>query len=233
MGKENFTLKNIPGPPCHVYKSGTSNWPQVFCHSEINLAIKEFLLLNIKIRENKPSGLFLSCLHMESSVTTDFPHRHSVYAEEWCWCSRHTATGRREEWWQRQQPFSISVCVFLLCWPRSRPCLPGAYSQSWWWITQGLNRKDPNCSSYRLSVTSPKGHRKHSPSSMLSICAACQSCWISNRLVSDTDLGRWRHATEVKSVWTLPSTTHTRTPGDETQAEPCVHWVPCQVNRNH
>lgn len=36
-----------------LYKSGSSNLPQVFCHSKINLAIEERLILNIKIQQNK------------------------------------------------------------------------------------------------------------------------------------------------------------------------------------
>lgn len=59
-----------------LYKSGSSNLPQVFCHSKLNMAIKECLLLNIKIQQNKPSCLSPSCLHAESLVTTDFPHRY-------------------------------------------------------------------------------------------------------------------------------------------------------------
>lgn len=75
------------------YKSGTSNLPRVLCHSKINLAIKECLLLNIKIQQNKPSSLFLSCLHVESLVTTYFPHRYSVYPKEWCWCKAYDTAG--------------------------------------------------------------------------------------------------------------------------------------------
>lgn len=67
--------------PC---KSGSSNLSQVFCHSKINLAIKECLLLSIKIQQNKWLGLSPSSFHAG-----------------YCWPSPQVPCAHQEWWWHK------------------------------------------------------------------------------------------------------------------------------------
>lgn len=87
--------KNSAWTTMSLYKSGSSNLPQVFCHSKRNLAIKECLLLNVKIQQNKQSCFLhvVYTLRMMYHAPTVFPHRYPVHTQEWCWYKACDAAG--------------------------------------------------------------------------------------------------------------------------------------------
>lgn len=232
IGKQNFApRKKHAWATLSLYKSGTSNLPQVFRHSKINLAIKECFLLNTEIRQSKPSHLFLSCLHVEPLVTADCPHSNSV-----CWgmvlmqglgCGRRAGTDRGEERWHRHRPISISARAFLLCWAQSRPgCL--SYRLSRGRATQDSNWEDAKLTPFSAALS--KGHRKLVLAQRPAFVHLTKGAESATDSFLDTDLGRQRH-TAGGRAFTVPSSTPAR-PGDETQTEPCVRWPACKET-NH
>lgn len=206
--------RNYAWTTMSLYKSGSSNLPQELCHSKINLAIKECLLLNIKIQQNKWSGLSPSCLHIESLVTSDFPHRYPVHTREWRRYKACDAAGIQGLRQVRSRGTETALLHFPVCVSALQDrAEPAACSPQ---TVLGMNHTRLHQKRSRLLTA------EHGPGSVLSSCTAHQGCWISNRLVSGTDPGRCRHTAGAKSVSALPSTAHARSRWQDMDRAPCA-----------